>query len=189
MAARRMPHGDHSTEVERISLRKRSQMIGRARYIFKSARPSSSLIAHAAVFNVPGRDAGFGERRAQMAHIRQAVLRHPTSAVNDDGDRAPTRALGQSQLAELKFVRTVRDAGVGRRGRTSQDTAGRLLLFRADKGEQRDRSQCELDDDKKSGSTSYHQLFEPFKRRVICQESLSALRRVELKRPRRANVT
>src|SRR5262249_60609091 len=112
MAARRMTPGDHSTEVERISLRKRSQMIGRARYIFKSARPSSSLIAHAAVFNAPGRDAGFGERLAQMAHIRQAVLRHPTSAGNYDGDTAPTRALGQPQLAELRLGPTVQDAAI-----------------------------------------------------------------------------
>src|SRR5262245_34396232 len=126
MAARRMAHGDPPTEVERIGLRNLSQMIAGSRHVFKSARPAPALIAYPAVFDTPGRDAGLGERRAQMAHVRKAVLRHPTPAVNDDGDWMRPRAFGQSQIAELKFVRSVSQTMIDRRSWTSQNIAGRL---------------------------------------------------------------
>src|SRR5215510_8997347 len=143
MAARRMAHGDHLIEVERIGLRNLSQMIGGSRHVFKSARPAPTLIAYPALFYAPGRNAVLGERRAQMAHIRKAVLRHPTPAMNHDGDGMRPRALGQSQVAELKFVRAVRQTMIYRRSGTSQNITGRLPLPRADDGERRDHGQGE----------------------------------------------
>src|SRR5262245_29229360 len=161
MAARRMANGDHPIEVERIGLRNLSQMIGGSRHVFKSARPAPALIADPAVFDAPGRDAGLGERRAQMAHIRKAVLRHPTPAMNHDGDGMRPRALGQSQVAELKFVRAVSQTMIYRRSWTSQNIAGRLPLPRADDCERRDRGKRERTKHDWSGNVSEHPLFRP----------------------------
>jgi hypothetical protein len=68
--------------------------------------------------------------------------------VNDNGDRVRPRAFGQAQLAELKFVRAVSDAMIGRRRGTSQNPSGRLFLSRADDGERRNRGREEREDDK-----------------------------------------
>src|SRR5215475_5043703 len=140
-------------------------MIGGLRHVFKSARPAPALIAYPAVFDAPGRDADFGQRRAQMAHIRKAVLRHPTPAMNHDGDGMRPRALGQSQVAELKFVRAVRQTMIDRRSWTSQNIAGRLPLPGADDGERRDRGQRERNKHDWSGNVSEHPSIPVFFRR------------------------
>src|SRR5262245_16691285 len=143
-----MAHGDDSIEVERIGLGDSSQMVCGARYVFKCSGPASALISYPTVFDAPGCEAGIGQRRAKVADVRKAVLRHPTPAVNDNGDRVRPRAFGQAQLAELKFVRAVSDAMIGRRRGTSQNASGRLILSRADDGERCNCGQEEREDDK-----------------------------------------
>src|SRR5215471_9430866 len=118
-----MTDGDHTIEVEFILLRDLSQMIGGERYVFKSAWPSSTIITDPAIFDAPSGDTGFGERLAQVAHVRKAVFRHPTPAMNDNGDRMRSGYLGQPQLAELIFVRAVRDALIRRCDGASQNVA------------------------------------------------------------------
>src|SRR5438309_2083571 len=50
--------------------------------VLKCSGPSAAGIAHATVFDVPRRDAGFLERMAKMSGVSEIVLGAPVAAVN-----------------------------------------------------------------------------------------------------------
>src|SRR6185437_7891847 len=61
--------------------------------IFKSPRPSTAGIPHAAVLHVPGRNTHFLQRSTKMTGVGQVITRSPIAAVNKKHDWMRSSAL------------------------------------------------------------------------------------------------
>jgi hypothetical protein len=96
---------------ERIIFVREQCAIGAAN-VLKRAGPSAAGIAHAAVFDVPSRDAGFFERVAKMSSVSQVVFGTPVAAVNEEDDRMRAFARGKTNVNKLIWVLPVRKAQI-----------------------------------------------------------------------------
>src|SRR6266700_1232242 len=84
--------------------------------ILKCSWPPASGIADAPIFDVPRSNAGFLQRGAQMASIREVVFYPPIAAMNEEYNRMRAFSRGYADVNKLVRVLAVRQPQIsGRR--------------------------------------------------------------------------
>src|SRR5262245_12399348 len=101
VAARRVADGDDAAHVEPVVGGEVREVRAAQCDVVEGARPTAAGLADASKFEVPGCQSSGGERRAQVANVRQVVLGAPESAMDHNRHGVWPSSGRYAQLAEL----------------------------------------------------------------------------------------
>jgi hypothetical protein len=125
LTSSRMPNHHHPPGVELILPRTLHQKLIPSPHIRKRPRPSTPRISHPPVLQIRGSNPLRRQRRAQMPHIPQVVLRPPISAMNRDRQPMRPLALRHPQIHKLIRIAAISHTSIRRRRSQTQNVIGR----------------------------------------------------------------
>jgi hypothetical protein len=127
--------GNDASEIKMMLSGDSSEVIGGVADVLEAAGPAATLVAEAAVLDVPGGDAAGGEIgsdgakeiECDRAIIEVTEFGEPAAAVHDDDDGMRATAGWDAEFAELQRTGAVGDS-CGGRGREFEDVVDAALL-------------------------------------------------------------